>query len=53
MLIYTVSEFTGDIEEMLSSARSAGVTDIYMPNIDSTSIEGMLNIGAAHPFAIL
>lgn len=43
-------EFTEDIEEMISSARSAGVTDIYMPNIDSTSIEGMLNIGAAHPF---
>lgn len=37
-------EFKDDFEAMLANAKSAGVTDIYMPNIDSTSIESMLDI---------
>lgn len=42
-------EFKVDFETMLANAISAGVTDIYMPNIDSTSIESMLDIAAKHP----
>ena len=42
-------EFKDDFEAMLANAKSAGVTDIYMPNIDSTSIESMLDIATKHP----
>jgi TatD DNase family protein len=37
-------EFKDDLENMLDNAANAGITDIYMPNIDSTSIEEMMRI---------
>jgi TatD DNase family protein len=42
-------EFKDDFEDMLSNAKSDGITDIYMPNIDSTSITPMMDIAATHP----
>ena len=42
-------EFKDDFEDMLSKAKLAGVTDIYMPNIDSSSITCMLDIATKHP----
>jgi TatD DNase family protein len=37
-------EFESDLDQMIVSANNAGVTDIFMPNIDSTSIDRMLSI---------
>ncbi len=37
-------EFREDLENMLANAELAGITDIYMPNIDSTSIDEMMQI---------
>lgn len=37
-------EFKEDLENMLATAMSEGITDIYMPNIDSTSIDEMMRI---------
>lgn len=42
-------EFKDDFEDMLSKAKLAGVTDIYMPNIDSSSMTSMLDISTKHP----
>lgn len=36
--------FKGDRDEMLERARSSGVTEIYMPNVDHTSIDAMLEV---------
>lgn len=41
-------EFKEDFENMLTNATKAGVTDIYMPNIDSTSIDEMMKIAKEH-----
>jgi TatD DNase family protein len=43
------SKFAGDREEMIDRARKAGVIHAYLPNIDSTSIEPMLELEAAYP----
>ncbi len=43
-------EFNADLEEILSRAKEARVTDIYMPNIDSTSIERMMQIAKEHAY---
>jgi TatD DNase family protein len=43
------SEFDGDRSEMLERTFAAGVTRIYMPNIDHTSIEGMLTLAQDYP----
>jgi TatD DNase family protein len=39
-----LDEFREDRSEMLSRAREAGVARIYMPNIDHTSIDDMLEL---------
>ncbi|MBK9735185.1 MAG: TatD family hydrolase [Saprospiraceae bacterium] len=41
-------EFVDDFEEMLMRASEAGVSDIFMPNIDSKSIDSMLEIASKH-----
>jgi TatD DNase family protein len=43
------SEFDGDRKEMLQRTFAADVTQIYMPNIDHTSIEGMLTLAEKYP----
>lgn len=42
-------EFKEDIGEVIDRAREAGVERIYMPNIDHTSIEDMLNLAEKYP----
>jgi TatD DNase family protein len=42
-------EFNEDRVEMIQRALEAGVTRMYLPNIDSTSIEGMLELEAQYP----
>ncbi len=44
-----VAQFDEDREAMLDRARAAGVGRFYLPNIDSSSIESMLALEAAHP----
>ncbi len=38
-----------DEAEMIQRALSAGVNKMYMPNCDSTTIDGMMRIAAAYP----
>ncbi len=42
-------EFNADRSAMLENAFGSGVNRIYMPNIDSTSVEGMLALEEAYP----
>jgi TatD DNase family protein len=42
-------ELKPDIAEVLERSRDVGVSHIYMPNIDSTSIDGMLELAHRHP----
>ena len=42
-------EFNEDRPEMIQRALEAGLTHLYLPNIDSTSIEGMLKLEAEYP----
>ena len=42
-------KFKSDLDEMLKRTFQAGVHKIFMPNIDSNSIERMLAIEAQHP----
>ncbi len=42
-------QFDEDREEMLRRAEKAGIHRFYLPNIDSTSIEVMLELEATHP----
>jgi len=42
-------EFNADRPAMLERAFSGGVRQIYMPNIDSTSVDGMLALEAQYP----
>jgi TatD DNase family protein len=42
-------EFAGDLPEVMERAREAGVTHIFMPNIDSTTIEPMLSVCRQYP----
>lgn len=39
-----LEEFDEDIEQVIDDANAVGVTEIYMPNIDSTSIDRMHSI---------
>ncbi len=43
------SKFGSDRHEMVQRAIAAGVTKIYLPNIDSESIDAMLELEAAFP----
>ena len=42
-------EFNEDRREMIQRALDAGVSQMYLPNIDSTSIEGMLALETDYP----
>ncbi|MEI3799948.1 MULTISPECIES: TatD family hydrolase [unclassified Chitinophaga] len=42
-------EFEADREEMVARALAAGVDKLFLPNIDESSIEGMLALEAKHP----
>jgi len=44
-----LSDFADDIEEILNRASEEGVKEIYMPNIDSTSIDDMHSIEERFP----
>ena len=41
-------QFDNDREEMIARGREAGVEEIYMPNVDHTSVEGMLEVEGRH-----
>ena len=42
-------EFDPDLTKLLEIANAAGVERFFMPNIDSGSIEGMINLGKTYP----
>lgn len=42
-------EFNADREALIQKAREAGVSRFYLPNIDSSSIEGMLELEQKYP----
>lgn len=44
-----LEEFSGDLPQVMERARQAGVSHIFMPNIDSTTIEPMLSVCADYP----
>ena len=39
-----LEEFSEDLPQVIERARSAGITHIFMPNIDSTTIDSMLSV---------
>lgn len=43
-----LEEFAEDLPQVMARAREAGVTHIFMPNIDSTTIESLLSVCAAY-----
>lgn len=43
-------EFNVDLGEIIKSAKDAGVTDIFMPNIDSKSVQPMMTIAEKYSF---
>lgn len=44
-----LEEFAEDLPLVMERARKAGVSHIFMPNIDSTTIEPMLSVCAEYP----
>lgn len=44
-----LKDFDEDFESMLSLSQQAGVTEIYMPNIDSSTIESLHRVEAENP----
>lgn len=44
-----LEEFKEDIHDVIERAREVGVEHIYMPNIDHTSIDDMLNLAEKYP----
>lgn len=44
-----VEEFAEDLPAVVDRARTAGVSKVFMPNIDDTTVEAMLNVCAAYP----
>ena len=42
-------EFKEDLPEVVARAKEMGVEKIFMPNIDDTSVEDMLNVCQAYP----
>ena len=44
-----LEEFADDLPQVIERARQAGVTHIFMPNIDSTTIEPLLRTCTAYP----
>lgn len=43
-----LEEFAEDLPQVIGRAREAGVTHIFMPNIDSTTVEPLLRVCADH-----
>lgn len=43
-----LEEFSKDLPQVIERARSAGITHIFMPNIDSTTIDSMLSVCNAY-----
>ena len=43
-----LEEFSEDFPQVIERARSAGITHIFMPNIDSTTIDSMLSVCNAY-----
>ena len=43
-----LEEFADDLPQVMQRAREAGVTHIFMPNIDSTTIESLISVCAAY-----
>jgi TatD DNase family protein len=41
-------EFDGDRENMLARCEQAGIKEIYMPNVDHASIDGMMELESRH-----
>ena len=37
-------EFADDLPEVVARAREVGVTHIFMPNIDDTTVDAMLGV---------
>ena len=44
-----LNQFDSDRDEMIQRAKEHGVQKFYMPNIDSTSIDAMLELEATYP----
>ncbi len=44
-----VEEFANDFPEVVERARKAGVSRVFMPNIDDTTIDAMLGVCADYP----
>lgn len=44
-----LEEFAEDLPQVIERARQAGVTSIFMPNIDSTTIESLLSVCDTYP----
>lgn len=42
-------EFKGDRDDMIARAMEAGVASMFMPNVDHTSIDGMLELELKYP----
>ena len=47
-----LEEFADDLPQVMQRAREAGVTHIFMPNIDSTTIESLLSVCSAYLYLI-
>jgi TatD DNase family protein len=45
-------QFQSDLDDVLERSLEAGLEKIYMPNIDHTSIDAMLEIEAKHQFCV-
>lgn len=41
-----LEEFAEDLPQVMERARNAGVSSIFMPNIDSTTIDALLSVCA-------
>ena len=41
-----LEEFTDDLPQVIMRAKAAGITHVFMPNIDSTTVEPMLKVCA-------
>lgn len=44
-----LEEFSDDLPQVMQRAQEAGVSHIFMPNIDSTTIDSLLSVCAAYP----
>ena len=44
-----LEEFAADLPEVIARAREAGITHIFMPNIDASTVEPLLQTCDAYP----